>query len=256
LLDAAVIAIIARPQPAAQFRSLIFFSFDSFNMIPPHKKLALDLARRYTLSRATYLIGKHRLEIFSIANSYELLDELSEEAMKDEVLPYWAEIWPCSFVLAEFIMDDLPMPEKHCLELGAGVGLVSVAAAKAGAHILATDYAPEAMEFIRLNSWQNEVFVKAERMDWRDIRLTDNFDFIFAADVLYERRNLLPVVLAVDKLLRPDGAAYIADPRREIAKDFLALASENNFKVEVYSKPLQTSDRLLNIDIYELKKYP
>ncbi len=225
-------------------------------MIPPHKKLALDLARRYPLSRATYLIGKHRLEIFSVANSYELLDELSEEATKDEVLPYWAEIWPCSFVLAEFIMDDLPMSGKRCLELGAGVGLVSVAAAKAGAHALATDYAPEAMEFIRLNSWQNGVFVKAERMDWRDIRLTDHFDFIFAADVLYERRNLLPVVLAVDKLLMPDGVAYIADPRREIAKDFLALASENHFNVEVYSKPLQTSDRLLNIDIYALKKYP
>ena len=61
------------------------------------------------------------------------------------------------------------------------------------------------------------------------LKCSEQFDLLLAADVLYERVNLLPIVTAIDKLLKPDGAAYIADPRRRMAEQFLELAAENNF---------------------------
>lgn len=219
----------------------------------------LDELRRlldsaYNLSFATYFIGAHRFTFLSVANSYELLDSLSDECIKDEIMPYWAEIWPASFVLAEYILDDLSPKGKRCIELGAGVGVVSVAAAKAGASMLATDYVAEALPFIEFNALSNGTTLDAARLDWNHITLNERFDFVFAADVLYERRNLLPILLAIDRLLKEDGKAFIATPRREIASHFLELSRENHFKVLRMMKPLLLLGKTLPIDIYELAR--
>ena len=60
---------------------------------------------------------------------------------------------------------------------------------------------------------RNKVLLESERLDWRLVQCREQFDLLFAADVLYERVNLLPIVTAIDKLLKPDGVAYLADPR-------------------------------------------
>ncbi|MCS6989449.1 MAG: methyltransferase domain-containing protein [Chloroherpetonaceae bacterium] len=217
------------------------------------------LAQEYPLAEATYEVAGFSLVLTSVADSYALLDRLSpEEFLKDEQMPYWAEIWPSSFVLSEHLVGEVGVEGKRCVELGAGVGAVSVALRKAGASVLATDYSTEALEFIRANALQNGIALDDEfqtmRLDWRDARLSEKFDVVCAADVLYERRHLLPILLAIDKLLKPDGAAFVADPRRQIAKGFLALAEENQFVVETHSRPIVFGKKAMEVDIYALKK--
>ncbi len=218
------------------------------------EKLYDTLRSQYSLSQATYFIGKHRFRFISVANSYELLDSLSEDYIANEIMPYWAEIWPASFVLAEYVLDDLRPAGKSCLELGAGVGVVSVAAAKAGACVLATDYVVEALPFIEYNALANGTQLRTMRLDWNSFTLHERFDMIFAADVLYERRNLLPILRAIDRLLKDDGKAVIATPCREIAKNFLVLAQENQFNTLCFTKPLLLMGKTLQIDIYELSR--
>ncbi len=212
------------------------------------------LASAYNLSLATYFIGAHRFTFLSVANSYDLLDSLSEACIKDEIMPYWAEIWPASFVLAEYILEDLCPAGKRCIELGAGLGVVSVAAAKAGASVLATDYVEEALPFIEFNALSNGTTLQTAQLDWNHVWLNEQFDLVFAADVLYERRNLLPILSAIHKLLKADGKAILATPQREIASSFLALSRENHFKVSHLTKPLIILGKTLPIDIYVLER--
>lgn len=219
-----------------------------------YQALRQQLATQYALSQATYFIGQHRFVFFSVASSYDLLDTLPEEYIAADIMPYWAEIWPASFVLAEYLLDDCQLSGKRCLELGAGVGVVSVAAAKAGATVLATDYVVEALLFIQLNALANHVSVQTARLDWNHITLTEQFDMVLAADVLYERRSLLPVLTAIDRLLAPSGTALIATPRREMCRNFSALARENGFRVLHIVKPLCLLGKTLPFDIFELTR--
>ncbi len=223
------------------------------------EQLRADLAEQYSLAEATYKVAGFSLHITSVADSYRLLDRISpEEFVKDEQMPYWAEVWPSSFVLSNYLVGEIGVEGQRGIELGAGVGMVSVALRKAGARVLVTDYATEALDFIKLNALQNGIALDERfeilNLDWRNIRLEETFDFVCAADVLYERRNLLPMVLAIDKLLKPNGTAYIADPRRQIASGFVALAEENQFSVQVASRPIAFNQKAMEVDIYTLKK--
>ena len=47
------------------------------------------------------------------------------------------------------------------------------------------------------------------------------FDLVLAADVLYEPRNVPSLAALIPKLLKPDGEALVADPRRKDAPAFL-----------------------------------
>jgi release factor glutamine methyltransferase len=58
---------------------------------------------------------------------------------------------------------------ERVLEIGAGTGLAAVLAARAGAHVIATDIRPEAVACTRANAARNGV---AERVD---VRLGDGF---------------------------------------------------------------------------------
>ncbi|NTW50507.1 MAG: methyltransferase domain-containing protein [Chlorobiales bacterium] len=217
--------------------------------------LRTELDAEYDISEATYSIGERPLHICSVADSYALLDRLSpEEFAKDEQMPYWAEIWPASIVLSKFIFDELRLEGHSCIEMGAGVGVVSIAAAMAGGTVLATDYSSEALRFIKLNALLNQVELDVATLDWRLVTLPDKYDYLFAADVLYERRNQLPILNAIDKLLSKTGRAFIADPRRQIAQGFVRMAEENGFVVSSTTAALQVPIRQLSIDIHELRR--
>ena len=214
-----------------------------------------ELSGEYDLETHSYRIAERGFSFVSVRDSYALLDRISpEDFVKDEQMPYWAEIWPAAVTLSEFIVGELGVAGKKIIEIGAGVGVASVTAAAMGADVLSTDYSGEALRFIRLNSLKNNVDLNTERLDWRCVQLEDRFDMLFAADVLYERVNLLPIVHAVDKLVKPDGCAYIADPRRRLAERFLDLAFENGFSVTSNAKSFNKGKQVIPVNIYRLSK--
>ncbi|WP_287372901.1 methyltransferase domain-containing protein [Prosthecochloris sp.] len=214
-----------------------------------------ELSKEYDLETNHYTIVDKAFTFVSVRDSYALLDRISpEDFVKDEQMPYWAEIWPAAVTLSEFIVDELAVGEKKIIEIGAGVGVASVVAASRGADVLSTDYSLEALRFIQLNSLKNDVSLDTAQLDWRCIHLQDRFDVLFAADVLYERVNLLPIVHAVDKLVKPEGCAYIADPRRRLAEQFLDLAFENGFSVTSYARSFSKGKQVIPVNIYRLSK--
>lgn len=219
------------------------------------QRLNEELAAEYDLIEKAYRFGGSDFRFLSVRDSYALLDRISpEEFLKDEQMPYWAEIWPAAVTLSNAIMESLDIAGKSVIELGAGVGMASIAAARRGARVLATDYSTEALRFVSYNAIRNSVAMDTGRLDWRMVMTGEKFDVAIAADVLYERVNLLPIVTALDTLLKEDGVAYIADPRRRLAEQFLELVSENGFTVAASDSYDAEGEQTVAVTIYRLER--
>src|SRR6478752_3651643 len=89
-----------------------------------------------------------------------------EEGGAGRPVPYWARPWPSGVGLAGALHDDPPKPGTRVLELGCGLALPSVIAAKAGARVLATDGATDAVAFAAHVFALNEVEAEVAHADW------------------------------------------------------------------------------------------
>ena len=90
------------------------------------------------------------------------------------------------------------------LELGCGLGLPSLAAALAGGRVLATDWSPQAIELLRDNAERNGAELELEIADWAHPEALIErapWDLVLGADLLYERRNVAPLLDLVPRLL-------------------------------------------------------
>jgi ETFB lysine methyltransferase len=163
-------------------------------------------------------VGGYSVRLIRPESSESLISE--EDFERDERLPYWAELWPSALVLARRIAA-LDGTGKSLLELGCGVGLVAIAASRAGFEVTATDYYTDALLFTGLNTVRNSGREPVVRdLDWR--ALPDNlgrFDVIVASDVLYERAYPSLIAGVIARALGPDGFALIADPGRVAAPE-------------------------------------
>ena len=181
----------------------------------------------------TVELAGRSLTLLRPASADALIDE--EAFDDDEFLPYWAALWPSGVALAQAV-GELDLRGLSVLELGAGLGLPSLAAALRGADVLATDWADDAVELLRLNAGRNRIGLRVERARWdAPAPLLDGapWSLVLGADLLYEQRNadqlleLLPL-LGADVLL--------ADPGRPFAKGFLERAAER-WQVETTHEP-------------------
>lgn len=183
-----------------------------------------ELDRRFVLETLPVRAFGRELELISPRSAEDLLDE--EDFERDERLPYWAELWPSSYALADRVASEQRVKSGEpvrLLELGCGLGLVTIAALTAGFDVLATDYYDDALLFTRANTWRTLGRDPAVRhLDWRDVPADiGTFDRVVAADVLYEQRYAAIVAGVLARTLAPEGEALIADPGRSALKEFL-----------------------------------
>ena len=141
-----------------------------------------------TLSSETLRVGAVELTIDRPAEPETLLDE--EAFAEDEFMPYWAELWPAGLALAHALPDDLA--GLRVVELGCGLGVPSLVAAVRGAEVTAVDWAADAVALLRENAARNALHLDVVHADWRGF--DGRFDLALAADVLYEERNVDPLV--------------------------------------------------------------
>jgi predicted nicotinamide N-methyase len=137
--------------------------------------------------------------------------------------PYWAVLWRSGVALAREL-DGVPLHGLRVVELGCGLAVPSIAAARAGAAVLATDACPEALTLVARNAHANDVSVETAVVDWGEpdeLVRRGPFDLVLAADVLYERASVAPLLSLLPRLA-PE--AWLADPDRPAAGAFLEQA--------------------------------
>ena len=219
--------------------------------------LVKALERRFDTVVSEVDAGSRTLKILHPRNSDDLIRE--EDFVKDERLPYWADIWPSSTVLASHLISmaaqrTLDSP-KRGLELGCGVGLVTTGAMIAGYDMLATDYYTDALAFTRANAWRTtKKSPETEMIDWRSFpRKVKGFDLILASDVLYEREyaELLPGIFK--RALAPGGLVLLADPGRIGVPDFIEECAYTGLVIRAKTThPFEVGAISQKIDIYEI----
>jgi predicted nicotinamide N-methyase len=164
-------------------------------------------------------------------------DELGEIGLPP---PFWAFAWAGGQALARYILDN---PEivagKTILDFASGSGLVAIAAAKAGAHIVeACDIDEFAAEAIALNAEENAVDVQI--FCGNLIGIDRGWDVVLAGDVSYERDLAAHVTDWLDRLRRGGTYVLIGDPGRSyLAKD--RLESVATYRVPV-TRALEDSE--------------
>jgi predicted nicotinamide N-methyase len=153
---------------------------------------------------------------------------LSEEAFEhEEFLPYWAELWPSALALAR-VVGRRPLTGRRVIELGCGLGLPALAAALAGGRVLATDWSPDAVAITERNAERNGAALETAvyRWDAPPESLGPPWPLVLASDVLYEQRNVDPLLALLPRVCARSGEIWLADPGRAPAERFLAAAEE------------------------------
>jgi predicted nicotinamide N-methyase len=162
------------------------------------------------------------------------------------LVPYWSVLWRSGVALARELAGE-ELDRKRVVELGCGLALPSIAAARAGAEALATDADPEAIELLEHNAALNELHVEGAVIDWTAAAAIDRlvgrgpFDLVLAADVLYERPTVARMLSLLPRLA---PRAMIADPSRPTAAVFLEQARERGWPVETVTRGVIDVHRL------------
>ncbi|HLX19005.1 MAG TPA: 50S ribosomal protein L11 methyltransferase [Gaiellaceae bacterium] len=174
-------------------------------------------------------LAGRELTILRPPSADDLIDEDAFD--EEEFLPYWAELWPSGVALAH-VVAGLELAGSRVLELGAGLGLPSVAAALRGADVLATDWADDAVALLRENAERNGIALQAKVVRWDEPeRLDGRWDLVLGADLLYEQRNAEALL---DLLPRLGGEILLAEPGRPFARDFLSRWDVDEVADRVY----------------------
>lgn len=180
------------------------------------------------------------LQFYQITNIDEVFDELISKSaddieVVDERIPYWTELWPSAIALAEYLVEhDELVVDKHIIEIGCGLGLPSLVAAKLGAkEVIASDYFADSLQFVQKNAELNLIsqkILQTASIDWRELDsspLLKRCETLLVADILYEDRYVVAFKTLLHHL--PRGMRIvIAEPGRAVAKAFITELKTNS----------------------------
>jgi predicted nicotinamide N-methyase len=139
------------------------------------------------------------------------------------VVPYWSVLWRSGVALARELEGE-ELEGLRVVELGCGLAVPSLAAARAGAAVLATDASAEALALVARNANENDIEIETATVDWwepGELMSRAPFDLVLAADVLYLRASVA-ALLSLLPGLAPE--AWLADPGRPAADAFMKQA--------------------------------
>ena len=218
------------------------------------------------MSKAIY---KTRIEVIDVAgmqiklhrvtNIDELYCELLKKDsgsidIKDERIPYWAELWPSAIAVSRFIAKNKLVNEKSFVhEIGCGLALPAIVCGKLGAQVLISDYVNDPID-VALKNWNLNLNTKplTQLMDWR---MPDALkcDVLIAADVAYEKRMFGVLVKAFKELINPRGKILFSEPNRELTRPFYNLLGVNGFKTITTQQVVRMNefDHKINVSVIE-----
>ncbi|KAB0400706.1 hypothetical protein E2I00_008333, partial [Balaenoptera physalus] len=125
-------------------------------------------------------------------------------------LQYGMYVWPCAVVLAQYLWFHRgSLPGKAVLEIGAGVSLPGIVAAKCGAEVILSDSSelPHCLEICRQSCQMNNLLqVHVVGLTWghvsRDLLALPPQDIILASDVFFEPEGKPFLLFSVVNLVR------------------------------------------------------
>ena len=189
-----------------------------FSMSSFHQKYETDVS--------SLVIGEQGFKFFVPKSLDPFLDK--EDVFRE--FPLWSKIWEASMVLANH-MAAMPVdPRKHLLEIGCGIGLVGIVAARCGHRVTMTEYNRDALNFARANARVNHTPEWREpgimELDWTKPGLEGRFDMILGSEVVYKEEYFEPLLGLFRRYLKPEGEIILAEGLRKTSVEFFKRMSD------------------------------
>ncbi len=129
--------------------------------------------------------------------------------------PLFGVVWASGNVLAH-LMAEYDIDGLRILEAGCGIALASLVLNQRHANITATDYHPEAGNFLRENVALNRgADIPFVRTGWDDeVSELGEFDLIIGSDLLYDRSHVSILSAFIEQHAAPHCQVILVDPGR------------------------------------------
>jgi predicted nicotinamide N-methyase len=131
--------------------------------------------------------------------------------------PYWAYVWAGGAVLARHFLDRPESIRDHrVLDLGAGGGIVGIAAMKAGAaSVMAAEIDRNGLAAIGLNAEANGVMLEIVGRDLTRSGPPPGLDLVAVGDLFYAAGLARRVTRFLDDCLAAGAEVLVGDPGRK-----------------------------------------
>lgn len=175
----------------------------------------------------------------------EDVDALLQALSEGDDIPYWAVLWESAIGLSEWLIENRnQIRGKQVLELGTGLGLVSLVARALGAHCTQTDYDPLALKLAAANAILNQEDPFPQfLMDWRAWDPMTRYEVILGADLLYDVRLHDALLNVLESALTPGGSFILSDPWRDAGWQFADRLLNKGFTLDVQSRHVDWENR-------------
>jgi predicted nicotinamide N-methyase len=183
--------------------------------LPPMPETPWDALGK--MLREQVIIDEHTFLIQRPDESDKLLDHPAVRATfaVNEYMPYWTELWPAARMLAKVIVRETWPQGLTAIEIGCGLGLPGIAAQAKGLHVIFTDFDATALRLAADNSRLNGYTdFELLQVDWNYPPENLKVPVVLGSDLIYELRNVEPLVGLIKAVLAPDGVALVTDQDR------------------------------------------
>lgn len=175
----------------------------------------------------------------------------SKDAMAG--FPLWAKIWEASTVLAGYFAQHPAHSHETLLEIGCGLGLVGIAAAKAGYRVTMTEIDPHALNFARANALINDCpEIVVERLDWNAPGLKGHYETIVGSETIYKPEDIDSLEALFDRYLDPKGTIVLSAEIRSTDVDFWRRM-EPRYHIQARRETLRSDQGEKHIALFRLK---
>ncbi|KAJ1982409.1 Methyltransferase-like protein 21B [Dimargaris xerosporica] len=179
-------------------------------------------------------------------------------------------VWDGAYILAQYLVNHVPLSGHRCLELGAGSGLVGLAAWLHGANVTLTDI-PEALPHLRRNIQPNirrhcaprdvanchrlsREAIAVRELVWEDPRRNDlgqHYDYILGSEILYLPHLHDALLQVLQSHAAPTTQIYLAyKPRGFDEAQFFVLAVKQGFRASRI--PADDLDKEFQDSLYQI----
>lgn len=188
-------------------------------------------------------IGESVFTLVAPPDLEALLDHAAKKTPQTvDAIPYYAILWPAAQGLARYVASrHAALRGCRVIELGCGLGLPSVVAARHGATVIATDFHPDVGTWLMRNAAMNGVTLDYCPLDWNEClaprqtvtRRIPPAPFVMGSDLLYEKRHIPALIRVIELLCASGGEVWIADPGRDTLPLFTSAMEKNGWSCEL-----------------------